>query len=220
MVGTISGFILETFIFDIPAGLDMQDGLTLIAILVAVSSGYFAEQWKRFAQRTSLIIVDEEAVCTPQIDLNSQPTFLSGQNKVLTAFRIPIKNTGDYIARSVEASIEEVYFEGKKRTSFISMPLVWTHGSSRRDIYPNQTVYLDLLYERDNPALVHTDICFAVGAGQDIELLSRPEVGGDSVIVVKIYQITGDVLSVNLLIERDLSIVNPVRSIKVVKRVD
>ena len=64
-------------------------------------------------------------------------------------FRLIIKNDGSYKASKVEVYVDEVWEDGKKRDNFVPAPMWWMHqpqnAELRRDIFPNQKVFLDLL---------------------------------------------------------------------------
>lgn len=120
--------------------------------------------------------------------------------------RLVIKNEGKFIAKSIEASLEKIVFDEQERKDFFPVPLIWTHSqpnkATARDIYPNQTVYLDVLFyfseSRSGDALAQ----FAIGAGKDVENLSYVCVGKSN-ILIKLYQESGQVDEVSLQIDWD-----------------
>jgi len=62
-------------------------------------------------------------------------------------WRIKIVNEGKYPARNVRADVEKIESDGIPRKEIIVSPLNWMHNPTdlfTRDIYPNQTAYLDV----------------------------------------------------------------------------
>ena len=123
---------------------------------------------------------------------------------LLNVGRIIIHNAGSHKASSVEAYIEKIIFDGKLREDFFPMPLVWAHGQLNRlgptvrDIYPNQTVYLDIINHVYDEYYVHEDsVDFAVAAGHGIDNLSRMNLG-ESELFIKLYQESGQVDEIRL----------------------
>ena len=174
----------------------LQDTLTLIAVVVALGLGvfgpYIAEWWREKIEKSNLIVLGDEALITNQENFDPDNHLVPGQ--VLNVVRLAITNDANFKAKSVEANIEEIEWDSEKRKDFIPMPLLWTHRQSIRDIYPHQTVYLDILYIRHNPELVgEQDILFAVATGQDIDNLSKFNPYGESKISIKLYQESGQI---------------------------
>ncbi len=119
--------------------------------------------------------------------------------------RLVLKNEGEYTARSVEAYLERIVYEGEERKDFLPMPLSWTHGQLNkdgitvRDIYPNQAVYLDVFNHFFNPYIVgDRETKFAVGTGENFENLSYVNTG-KSDVYIKFYQESGQVNTVHLI---------------------
>jgi len=120
-------------------------------------------------------------------------------DRLLGLGRLIITNEGRHIAKTVEACVDRIVYEGQDRSDFIPMPLVWTHGQLSksglhvRDVYPGQTVYLDFfrLY-RDSIYAGNQDVQFAVATGTEFENLSGMNVG-ESFVYIKLYQESGQV---------------------------
>ena len=119
--------------------------------------------------------------------------------KLLDVGRLIITNKGRFKATTVEAYIDQITSDGIAREDFFPMPLVWTHGqlnkngSTVRDIYPNQTVYLDVFNHILDPEYKNnSSVIFAVAAGHSIDSLSKMNLG-ESEILIKFYQESGQV---------------------------
>lgn len=98
---------------------------------------------------------------------------------------------------------------GNERGDFIPMPLVWTHGHLNkngptiRDIYPNQTVYLDVFnHIYDNGYADDNIVSFAVATGHNTDNLSGVT-SGQSKILIKLYQESGQVTKICLKVNWD-----------------
>ena len=100
------------------------------AIVTALVIVYFMEPWKRWFQKSK--IVAEKVI----------PKYQNGQY----LYRLILTNKSNYVAKNVEIEVEDVYDDGgEPRANFVAAPLRWTHRSATpRDIYPHQTVYLDI----------------------------------------------------------------------------
>jgi len=68
-------------------------------------------------------------------------------------YRLEFINDSKYIAKNVEMYIQEIYDDGNIfRDNFIPSPLRWTHRDARpRDIFPKQTVLLDIFEVKFRP---------------------------------------------------------------------
>lgn len=130
--------------------------------------------------------------------------------RLLDVGRLIIKNEGRYKASGVEAYIENISSDGEARDNFIPVPLVWTHGQLNeqgptvRDIYPNQTVYLDVFNHIYDPNYVgESTVELAVAAGHGIDSLSKMN-AGVSKMLIRLYQESGQVNSVTLKTDWDM----------------
>lgn len=119
--------------------------------------------------------------------------------RLLHVGRLVVKNIGRHKAVAAEAFIEKVVSNGDVRKNFIPMPLVWTHGRLSktgpivRDIYPNQTVYLDIFnHIYDYSYAGNSNVVFTVAAGHNNDNLSQMN-SGESELFIKIYQESGQV---------------------------
>lgn len=136
---------------------------------------------------------------TSVVGQDSNPDAEEELVRLLNVGRLILKNEGKYIAKSVEACIDRIRFDGEWRDNFFPMPLYWTHGQLNkngptvRDIYPNQTVYLDLFNHLYDPNYTgNNSVVFAVAAGQGIDDLWRTNLG-ESELFLKFYQESGQV---------------------------
>jgi hypothetical protein len=68
-------------------------------------------------------------------------------------YRLVLKNDSKHMAKNIEFDIEEIIENGIKRTNFLPAPHNWTHelDKSRRDIFPYQVAYLDLVTINELP---------------------------------------------------------------------
>lgn len=67
------------------------------------------------------------------------------QTPTLSVWRLAVKNSGNIVAKKVQAEVVGILDGGKKRQNFLAVPLRWTHlDRELRSILPGQTVYLDL----------------------------------------------------------------------------
>lgn len=175
--------------------------VTGIAVIVALVTPWIVNSLNERPRKSRLIF--RQSIFTSQDaikpwDEDTDPDRLLGLGRLI------FTNEGRYIAKSVEACIDRIVFEGKERSDFIPMPLVWTHGQLGksglhvRDIYPSQTVYLDFfrLY-RDSIYVGNQDVQFAVATGAEFENLSGMNIG-ESLVYIKLYQESGQVNEVCL----------------------
>jgi hypothetical protein len=168
------------------------------AVIVALSIPFLVEYLRRIPNKSNLIISD---IIVINQDNNPDEQH---KPKLLDIARLAIRNEGRFKALSVEAYIEKICEDGEVRKDFIPMPLSWTHGQLNksgpavRDIYPNQTVLLDILQNTLDPEYVgDRSVRFAVAAGQNIDTLSKLALG-ESEVLIKIYQESGQVNDVLL----------------------
>ena len=166
---------------------------TFVAVLVALVSPWIVDSLNKRIKKSRLKYVGISIVNQHNDDGNP---YNPGPFDV---GRVALENTGKHKARSVEAYLEKIISEGKERPDFFPVPLSWTHGElnkgglSVRDIYPNQTVYLDIFNYVFDPEVVGDSAAFfAVAAGQGVDNLSRMN-HGESKILVKFYQESGQV---------------------------
>ncbi len=132
------------------------------------------------------------------------------QRRLLNVGRLILENKGKYKAKSVEVYLEQIVSNGEVRKDFFPIPLKWTHGQLNksgvtvRDVYPNQTVYLDIFNHIYDDSFVGDHIVkFAVAAGNDVVNLSRVATG-ESEVFIKIYQESGQVFPIHLKIDWDV----------------
>lgn len=119
--------------------------------------------------------------------------------KLYDVGRIVLKNNGKFIAKSVEAYIEKIIWDEEERKDFIPMPLIWTHGELNakgltvRDIYPNQTVYLDIFNHIFDPDYTgESSVIFSIATGTNYEDLSKLNIG-KSELLIRLYQESGQI---------------------------
>ena len=182
-----------------------QEFWTAAATIVAIFLPLFVI-WLSNRPKRSRVVIEGVSV------LNQDPAndeFQKNLTRLTDVGRVIIKNHGKYKASSVEAYIENIIYEGENRKDFFPIPLFWTHGQLNkngptiRDIYPNQTVYLDIFnYIYDDGYVGNGIVAFAVAAGNNVENLSRVNLG-ESKILIKTYQESGQVDSINLKINWD-----------------
>lgn len=107
----------------------------------------------------------------------------NGRNKY---FRLMIKNKGETTAFDVEPYLEKI--EGRK--NFIPLPLRWTHlkGEIRRNIHPDQEVYLDLFsFSKKDEAVPHILTSIRKRNSEDLDNLND----GENILEIKMYQKNG-----------------------------
>lgn len=167
---------------------------TALAVLVALVTPWIVN-WLAAKPKKSKLIFKKTTV----VNQDRNPDTNEDLVRLLNVGRVAIKNEGKYIARSVEAYIDRINFDGMLRENFIPMPLQWTHGELNkngptiRDIYPNQTVFLDLFnHLYDSGFAKNNSVVFAVASGQGVDDLSRMNLG-ESELVIKLYQESGQV---------------------------
>ncbi|HUY62576.1 MAG TPA: hypothetical protein VMV50_02180 [Candidatus Paceibacterota bacterium] len=176
-----------------------QDFLTALAVLVALATPWIVN-WLTNRQKRSRLVFEGTSV----IGQDDNPDTEEDLVRLLSVGRLIIKNEGKYIAKSVEAYIDRIKYDGEWRDDFFPMPLLWTHGQLNKDgltirnIYPNQTVYLDLFnYLYDSSYVGDNSVVFAVAAGQGVDSLWRTNFG-ESELFLKFYQESGQVDEVSI----------------------
>ena len=126
--------------------------------------------------------------------------------------RIAVKNNSPNIAKFVEAYVEEITDTDsgtqRQRKNFLPFPLAWTHVfvgpnlGTIRDIQGNQTVYLDIFVTKNKQYSLQTPI---KGPGLD----QFCELTKDSKLKIKIYQESGQVVSIIVVTKWDGEENNP-----------
>lgn len=168
---------------------------TFLALIVAFVVPWVANCLNNRPRKSKLKVTGKSVVdqANESYDPDIVDTHLVG--------RLVIQNKGRYIARSVEASLEKIICEGEDRRNFFPVPLFWTHGQVNkgiiRDIYPNQTVYLDVFEYIWDSLQGESMARFSLGAGRDIENLSFVSVGKSN-LLLKLYQESGQVDKIRL----------------------
>lgn len=180
--------------------ISIPDWLTAIGTVGAVIVALGVNWWNNKPKKSNLIVKGISIVNQDNAETEEE----KNSPRLLSVGRIIIHNNGKYKASSVEACIEKIYFEGKEREDFFPMPLVWTHGQLNkkghtiRDIYPNQTVYLDIFNQiYDNYYVGENIVKLAVAAGLDNDNLSGMNLG-ESELLIKLYQESGQVNEIHL----------------------
>lgn len=171
-----------------------QEFWTALAVIIALFTPWIVN-WLTNRPRESKLFFKDTSVVSQDNNPDAEEDFA----RLLKVGRLIIKNEGKYIAKSVEAYIDRIKFDGELRDDFFPMSLFWTHGQLNksgptiRDIYPNQTVYLDLFNYLYDPEYVgNSSVIFAVAAGQGVDNLWRMNLG-ESELFIKLYQESGQV---------------------------
>lgn len=157
----------------------------MLASSIALVIALFGEQFKSLTRKTNLSIKN--------IRTNEQ----GGGNSVY--YRLEIINKGNYPAKNVEVYVDSIKEGGQIRDNFLPVPLRWTHARAYlsagvyRDIHPDQTVLLDFCeFVKDRNLLQ-----LSLAAGDE-----NPEFrilhGGDTKVIIKIYQESGKTLKITL----------------------
>lgn len=180
--------------------------VAFVAVIVALFTP-FLMSWLSNRPKKSKLVVKDTRVINQEASEEYQEAseeYQKHTHPLLNVGIVIIKNTGQYKASSVEAYVEEIFDEGKKRSDFIPMPLVWTHGQLNkngptiRDIYPNQEVSLDFFNHKYDDGYVGDNIVsFAVATGHFVDNLSRMALG-ESKISIVLYQESGQVDTIRL----------------------
>jgi len=169
---------------------------TAAAVFVALFMPLFILWWNSRPKKSKLVIKGSSIVNQDIAEDENEKQ----QRRLLNVGRIIISNEGKYIAKSVEAFIETIEWDDKEREDFFPMPLHWTHGQlnekgpTKRDIYPNQTVFLDFFNHIFDSYYVGDPVLFAVAAGLEVDNLSKMNIG-TSFVKIKMYQESGQVLT-------------------------
>lgn len=174
----------------------------IVALAVAVLSPVYIDYLNRRPKKSNLLLHD---VMVRNQD--NDPTVY--EPKVLDIGRLVITNMGKFSAKSVQAYIERISDDGERREDFIPMPLTWTHGhlnptgAITRDIYPNQTVYLDVFLNVLDIEVVHDrSVLLSVGTGREVDSFSKVALG-QSELKIRLYQESGQVSEANIKIGWD-----------------
>lgn len=165
-----------------------QEFWTMVAVVVALFVPFIVH-WLDRRPKNSKLMIKAISIINQDQDVDNQ-----NMRKLLHVARIVIKNEGKFTARLVEPYIDKIINDNEEQEDFIPVPLSWTHlNTSRRDIYPNQTVYLDLFNHIFDPEYVsNRTVEFAVTAGHGVDSLSKMAIG-NSEINIKLYQDSGQV---------------------------
>jgi len=176
---------------------------TFLAVCVALATPWIINWLTNRPKKSKLVFVQ-----TNVIDQSPDPNifdFLDGTP--LNIGRLVIRNDGRYIAENVEAYIDRIKYNGEFRANYIPMPLRWTHGelnkegSTMRNIYPHQTVYLDIFdHVVDESYVGNTSVIFSVLSGRNVDDLSKMNIGR-SELYIKLYQASGQVDEICILAE-------------------
>lgn len=98
-----------------------------VALFIAAGG---AEKWKRVFLKPELKVINN----------------IQRYRQAHHVWRISVKNTGNDIARDVQAMVTNITEGGKERENFVPMPLGWTHkDSDTSNIHPEQIVNLDII---------------------------------------------------------------------------
>lgn len=160
---------------------NLSDWLTLLAIIAALVVPFLQYCLLNRIKKSKLTI-EKSYICNQDNDENA---YYMG--------RLIIKNGGKFIAKSVEPYIENIE-ASKEKQFFFPIPLKWTHSElneknpSVRDIYPNQSVYLDLFYY----IKPYKEAKFIITAGKGLAELEDVAVGVNKVNII-FYQKNGQV---------------------------
>ncbi len=171
--------------------------LTFLAVIVALLTPWIIHWLERRPKKSNIIALGVNVAD------QSNNTYEVREENTLYVGRLIIKNKGNHLAKSAEVYLEKVFDQEIERKNFFPIPLRWTHGQLResptvRDIYPNQVAYLDIFNYYFEPNFVGNRLAkFVVGAGwnyDDLTLIST----GESRILLKLYQESGQVESFSL----------------------
>ncbi|KKQ34862.1 MAG: hypothetical protein US50_C0034G0003 [Candidatus Nomurabacteria bacterium GW2011_GWB1_37_5] len=170
-----------------------QEFWTALAVIVALFTPWVVNWLNKRQEKSNLVFEDISIV-----HQDSKPEE-DNMRKLLDVGRLIITNKGKFKAKTVEAYMDKIISNNEVRTDFFPMPLVWTHGQLNkngptvRDIYPNQTVYLDIFNHIFDPEYVgDSSVLFAVADDHGVDSLSKMELG-ESDIIIKFYQESGQV---------------------------
>lgn len=157
----LSVLLLIYFVFISPGELSKiitnldSNRLTAFGTLAAVTVALFGNQIRSYFFPSRLKLIDKWQG-------------IQGESQGYT--RLLFRNIGRTTAYEVEVYINSIIDDGKMRTGFLPVPLIWTHtagAETKRDIHPKQFGYhLDLCKVDDinNPSL-EPKLCLIFGAG-------------------------------------------------------
>lgn len=173
---------------------------TLLAVVAALFTPWVVNHLNNRPKNSKLIFVKSSVISQdPAIEEDDK-----NLSRIMNVGRVVVKNEGKNKAVAVEVFIEKIIFDGEERKDFIPMPLNWTHGQLSksgpivRDIYPNQTVYLDIFNHIYDTGFVNENlVIFAVAVGHGNDNLSQMNVG-ESELHVTLYQESGQVDTLKL----------------------
>lgn len=174
---------------------------TFIAVVVALATPWIVKWLNERPKKSSLVFKNTSII--RQLSNNC-----GSARNLLNVGRIILTNEGKYKAKLVEVYIEEIISNNKKRENFFPIPLKWTHGELNqkgitvRDIYKNQTVYLDIFNYVYNGIYNNCSIELAVATGLEYDDFSKIY-KGESRILIKLYQESGQVNEVWLKLSWD-----------------
>lgn len=171
-----------------------QEFWTALAVIVALFTPWIVN-WLNGRPRKSKLVFKNTSVVNQDLNPDTDEDLV----RLLNVGRLIIKNEGKYIAKSAEVYVDRIKWDNEFRDDFFPMPLFWTHGQLNkngptvRDIYPNQTVYLDIFnYLYDSNYTANSSVVFAVATGQGVDNLWRMNLG-ESELFIKFYQESGQV---------------------------
>lgn len=160
---------------------------TFLAVVVAFTSPWIAS-WLRNRPKNS--------------DLNVVDSYVFHQTAERSVGRIAIKNNKNgFKAVGIEVYVEEMEDNGILRENFLSVPLRWTHGQVNndivRDVYPNQTVWLDIFDYIWNPKTGGGTVKLSLVAGMEVDSFS--EVNNEITrLKLSLYQKSGQIIPIRL----------------------
>jgi hypothetical protein len=152
----------------------------IISLVIALFVPWYAERLRRRPRKNNLAKIG---------------TSTNIQEDELYVGRLIIRNQSNVRAVNVEAYVESIVDNGIKRDNYLPVPLYWTHSQLYkspilRDIFGNQTVYLDIfnykaisdgdIYKLTSPIGHVRDYC-------DLKL-------GETELHIRLYQESGQVV--------------------------
>lgn len=178
----------------------------IIALFIALFGPWASSLISSFFKKSKLKVIETSVINQENYaydDGNQQ----NNNGKVADVGRIIIRNDGKIKARAVEPYIEAILWDNKIEQNFLPVPLKWTHGQlltggpTIRDIYPNQSVYLDIFYSIINSDMVgERSVDWAIGAGCEVDTFSKIRLGVND-IEVKMYQEDGQVTRIKIRVQ-------------------
>jgi hypothetical protein len=122
-----------------------------------------------------------------------------------------IKNSGNEIAKRVQADVVEIYYKNKLKINYVPVPLRWTHiNVENREILPNQTVYLDVLEEHYVGKInskIQTLITLGSSFGQEVKDFSIIDEGTNK-LKIRLFEENGNNIDLILLIKYQDSLID------------